>query len=240
MRVSCSSALCLQLDMEQHDSRAPRGTQAGQHHQGMWNGSSALQGSLNTHSTHIPRCAAPIAHSTLYKKGDRVRYATVLKYEETSRELRACNNNKPHSPLNLKWPKTAQWLQWKCQFCFNFFNSRLNLPNDCLLPVAVFQERVSLRKGLSVTQVCAKLLTLQSSIAEPCSFRWHSWLDNDWRCRDLLNWCSTLDKFPNNAILNLQSFPCCFCSQTSILRVHHRSCVVGLPWCPESPLSNSL
>lgn len=122
--------------------------------------------------------------------------------------LSACNSNEPHSPLNLRWPKAAQWWQWKCLFNFIFLNSRLNLPNDCLLPVALFQESKEwgLRKGLSVTQVCAKLLTLQSSIAEPCSFRGQ--LAERGQCRGLFNWCSTLDKFPNDAILNIQSFPC--------------------------------
>lgn len=66
---SCSSTLCLQLDLEQCDSRAPGGTQAGQHHQDTWNGNSVQQGSLNTHSAHNPQCAAPTAHSTLHKKG---------------------------------------------------------------------------------------------------------------------------------------------------------------------------
>lgn len=102
---------------------------------GMETQSSRAHWTPTPHTTHNVQHPQHTPHCT-----KKVWYATVLKYEKTSGNyLRACNSNEHHSSLNLMQPKAAQWLQWKLLFCFIFLNSRVNLPNDCLVPVAVFQ-----------------------------------------------------------------------------------------------------
>lgn len=141
MRVSCSSDMCHQLDLEHHGSRAPGGTQVGQHHQGTRNRCSDQRGSLNDHSTHTLTVQHPTAYSThtaQKRRGNMIRQ--FQKGEERSRELlNACNSKQPHNPVNLTCPKAAHWCQWKLLIFF-FLTATANLPNDCLLSTAGFQE----------------------------------------------------------------------------------------------------
>lgn len=134
--------------------------------------------------------------------------------------LSACNSNEPHSLLNLMWSKAAQWLLWKCKSLGKFNLAFKKIKHQFV-------------------QSCS---TLQSSIAEPCSFRWQLAGQLTDSAEVSVTGAAPLTNFLTmpSWIFSLFLVNCCFCSQTSVLRVPHRTCVLSLPWCPESPLSNSL